>query len=134
MKRIAIEEFYNLPYEEMKCITMMGFKEVIINDDNSLSLPLHTNSNHMNLHGTIQGGIQYLICDTALGAYLIHIGRPAVGMNGSIQNYRPAMEGDTLTATVHERKIGRRTGNFLIELRDQNNKLIADCHYSVMFT
>lgn len=133
MKRIPVEEFYNAKKEELGTISLIGFKEVVINDDNSLSLVLDTNPSHMNMHGTIQGGMQYIICDTAIGAYLIHINRPGVGMEGSIHYHRPAKNGDTLTATVYERRVGRRTGAFTVELKNQDGKLIADTYFSVMF-
>lgn len=133
MKRLSPEEFYQLPTEDLNAIHLIGFHEIIINDDNSLSVVLKTKKHHMNYHNTIQGGIQFMVCDTAIGAYLIHINRLGVGMESSIHFYRAAKEGDTLTATVYERKCGKRVGTFLVELKNQEDVLIADVTYSVMF-
>ncbi len=133
MKHYSIEEFYNAKPEDLGVLALIGFKEIIIDDNNILSLVLDTNKSHMNMHGTIQGGIQFIVCDTAIGAQLIHMNRPAVGMEASIQYYRPAKCGDILTATVYPRKIGRRTGNFFIELKNQDGKMVAEARYSNMF-
>lgn len=133
MKHLSLEEFFNVPTEDLNAMGLMSFDEIVINDDNSLSVVLKTQKRHMNYHGTIQGGMQFMICDTAIGAYLIHIGRLGVGMEASIHYFRPAKEGDTLIATVYDRKVGRRTGSFLVELRNQDDKHIADVYYSVMF-
>ncbi len=133
MKHYSIEEFYNANHEDLGVLGLLGFKEVIIDDNNILSLVLETNKTHMNMHGTVQGGIQYITCDTAIGAQIVHMGRPGVGMEGSIQYYRPVKCGDTLTATVYPRKVGRRTGNFFVELKNQDGKLMAEARYSTMF-
>ena len=133
MKRMTIEEFYGIPLAELKAPSLLGDSEVVIDDEDHLSLVVRTEENHMNLHGTIQAAIQYLIADSALGMYLKYIGRPAVGMDGHIYFYRPAFLGDTLTATIFPRKIGRRTGNFSSEIKNQNGKIVSECIFSVMF-
>ncbi|MDO4977622.1 MAG: hotdog fold thioesterase [Eubacteriales bacterium] len=133
MKKYSVEEFYGAKGEDLGAISLLGFEDVIINDDGSLSMTIKAQKKHMNMHGTIQGGIQYIICDTAIGAYLIHIGRPGVGMEGSIHYYRPAREGDFLTSTVRERKNGRRTGNYFVELTNQDGKMIAEAVFSTMY-
>ena len=74
-----------------------------------------------------------MICDTLLGMYIKHMERPGVGMAGDINFYRPGHKGDTLTATIYPRKIGRRTGNFLAELKNQEGKMVSESMFSVMF-
>ncbi|MBR0410842.1 MAG: hypothetical protein IJI25_07545 [Eubacterium sp.] len=133
MKKMTIEEFYQTPHSELNAPSLLGKSEVVINDDGTISLIVQTEKNHMNLHGSIQAGIQYLISDTALGIFLKHIGRPAVVMDGHTYFYRPAGLGDTLTATVFPHKLGRRVGNFSAELRNQDGKLISEYMFSVMF-
>lgn len=133
MKKMSVEEFYGAKGADLGAIDLLGFKDVIINDDGSVSMTLEAQKKHMNMHGTIQGGIQYIICDTAIGAYLLHIGRPGVGMEGSIHYYRPAREGDLLMSTVRERKNGRRTGNYFVELTNQDGKMIAEAVFSCMY-
>ena len=133
MKKMTIEEFYQIPVSELKAASLFGGSQVIINDDNSLSFVVKVEERHMHLHGTLQASMQYHISDTLVGMYLIHIGRPGVGMDGHIYLYRPGKLGDTLTATIFPRKIGRRTGNLATELRNQDGKLISECVFSVMF-
>ncbi|MBR0410191.1 MAG: hotdog fold thioesterase [Eubacterium sp.] len=133
MKKMTIEEFYETPFSDLKAPSLLGMSQVVIDDDNILSLVVNTEKNHMNLHGTIQAGIQYLIADTALGMALKHIGRPGVAMDGHIYLYRPGKLGDVLTASVYPRKVGRRTGNFLVEVKRQDGKMVSECAFSVMF-
>lgn len=133
MRRMTIEEFYEMPLSELKAPSLLGNSQVEIDDDGLLTLVVKTESHHMNLHGTIQAGIQYLIADTALGMELRHQGRPGVGMDGNIYFYRPCHLGDTLRARVLARKTGRRTGNYAIELRNQEGKLVSEGTYSVMY-
>jgi len=133
MQKMTIEEFYETPLADLKAPSLLGNSEVLIDDDNRISLIVRTEKNHMNLHGTIQAGIQYHIADTALGMALRHMGRPAVAMDGHIYFYRPCHLGDVLTATVYPRKTGRRIGNFSVELKNQDDKLVSECAFSVMF-
>ena len=133
MKKMSIEEFYQRPASELKAASLWEGCQVVVNDDNSLSFIVKVKECHMNLHGTLQASMQYHISDTLVGMYLIHIGRPGVGMDGHIYLYRPGKLGDTLTATIFPRKIGRRTGNLATELRNQDGKLISECVFSVMF-
>ena len=133
MKKMSIEEFYQIPASELKAVSILGNGEVVIDDDNSLSLIVKVEEGHMNLHGTLQASMHYHISDTLLGMYLRHIGRPGVAMDGHIYLYRPGRLGDTLTSTVYPRKVGRRTGNFIAELKNQDGKLISECVFSVMF-
>ena len=133
MKKMTIEEFYDTPLSRLNAPAHLGLSLVVINDDDSMSLTVNVTEGLMNLHGTVQAGMQYMICDTLLGMYLIHMGRPGVGMAGDINFYRPGKNGDTLTATIYPRKIGRRTGNFQAELKNQEGKMISECMFSVMF-
>ncbi|MBR5047881.1 MAG: hypothetical protein IKX76_06555 [Eubacterium sp.] len=133
MKKMSIEEFYHRPLSELKAPSILGDSQVVINDDNTLSLIVKVEEKHMNLHGSLQASMHYHISDTALGMYLIHIGRPGVAMDGHIYLYRPGRLGDTLTTTIFPHKLGRRTGIVSAELRDQDGKMISECMYSVMF-
>lgn len=133
MKKMSIGEFYQRPVSELKAASVFGESQVVINDDNSLSFIVKVEEHLLNLHGTLQASMQYHISDTLVGMYLIHIGRPGVGMDGHIYLYRPGKPGDTLTATIFPRKIGRRTGNLATELRNQDGKLVSECVFSVMF-
>ena len=87
---------------------------------------------HLNTQGIVHGGILFTLCDQAVGAYLVYKKIKGVGMDGSIHYYRPANKGEVLTATAYERKSGKKTGVYFVELKNQNDKLIADCLFTAM--
>lgn len=121
------------PQEELDALRHMGFEDVIVHEDSSVSVTLQTGAYHMNNHGSILGSVEFMVCDAAIGAYLLNHDCPGVGTEASIHFYRAAREGDVLTATVFERKRGRTLGTFLIELKNQDDVHIADVCYSIMF-
>lgn len=133
MKKMSIEEFYQRPFSELKAPALLGESQVVINDDDTMSLTFKVEERNMNLHGSLQASMHYHVSDTLLGMYLIHIGRPGVAMDGHIYLYRPGRLGDTLTSTIYPHKIGRRTGNFTAQLKNQDDKMISECVFSVMF-
>ena len=68
-----------------------------------------------------------------MGAYLVYKNVKAVDMDGNIHYYRPANKGEILTATAHERKSGKKTGIYFVELRNQDDKLNADGLFTAMY-
>ena len=103
-------------------------------DDKSLCVSVKIEDKHLNGHGTGHGGFLYAICAQAIWIYMGRIGKNGVGMDGNVHYYRPAQPGDTLYAYVTERKVGKRVGNFLIELKNQDGKLIVDTMLETMFS
>ncbi len=91
-------------------------------------------ADHLNGHGTAHGGILYSLCAEAIAMYLGDIEkRDGVGAEGSIHYYKAAKPGETLTITVTPRKVGKRMGNYLIEIKNENDQLIADSMFTVAF-
>lgn len=134
MKTISMKELFGVSTtEELGAIALIGVEEMTIHDDDTISVTIQADKIHMNMHDSVQGGMQYLICDTTIGAYFKYKGLNGVGVEGSIHYFRPGKEGDTLTATLMPRKVGRKTGNFLIQLTNQDNKLVAEAYYTTMF-
>lgn len=110
----------------------LGIKEENT-EDKSLCCSITVSEHHLNGHGTVHGGFLYSLCAQAVFVYMMRIGRNGVGMDGNIHYYRPANAGDTLYAYVSERKVGKKTGNFLIELKNQDGKLVVDTMLEAMF-
>lgn len=105
----------------------------IITENKSLCCSVEITEAHLNGHGTVHGGFLYSLCAESVFVYMGRIGRKGVGMDSNIHYYRPAQLGDTLTTFVTERKVGKKVGNFLIEVKDQNNKLVVDTMLEAMF-
>lgn len=132
MQEITMSELYGLPEDKLGAITLLGMDKGYASDG-SFSVVMQVRDIHLNTHGTVHGGILYALCDQALGAYVTHKRLEGVGLDGSIHYYRPAFEGDVLTATAYERKGGRKIGVCFVELKNQDGKLIADGLFSAMF-
>ena len=88
---------------------------------------------HANINGTVHGGILFYISDDIIGRYVTHMGRVGAAADSSIHYYRPGIVGKKLFATIFERKIGKRLGTFLVELKDEDDKLICDSIFTVAF-
>lgn len=87
-----------------------------------------------NSNGFVQGGISYLLCDEAVGRYVVEeLGRIGAASEGSIHYYRPAIIGEKMIATLNVRKIGKKLGIFFVELTNEAGKLIADAMFTVAF-
>lgn len=102
-------------------------------EDKSLCVSVKIEDKHLNGHGTGHGGFLYAVCAQAIWVYMNRIGRNGIGMEGNVHYYRPAMPGDTVYAYVNERKVGKRVGNFFIELKNQDGKLVADTMFETFF-
>jgi len=102
-------------------------------EDDKLILTAKTDENHLNTEGVVQGGILYTICDQEMAVYDIASGTRGLGTEGSIHHYRPAKAGDVLRVVVSNRKRGRTTSTYLVELYNQNEKLIADAMFTAFY-
>lgn len=87
-----------------------------------------------NANGFVQGGISYLLCDEAVGRYVVgELGRAGAASEGSIHYYRPAVVGEKMIATLNVRKIGKKLGIFFVELTNEKGVLLADSMFTVAF-
>lgn len=102
-------------------------------DDKTLCASLQVTEKHLNGHGTVHGGMLYSLCAESVFIYMVRMGRKGVGMDGHVHYYRPANVGDTLRTYVHERKVGKKVGSFLIEVKNQEGKLVVDTMLETMF-
>lgn len=132
MTEITLSDIFQMPKSQMGAAASLGMDKVLVAED-SFSLVMKVKAEHLNEHGTVHGGILYTLCDQAVAAHIAYGKRKGVGMDGSIHYYRPALLGDTLTATVSERKAGKKIGVYFVELRDQENKVLADGLFTAMY-
>jgi len=80
---------------------------------------------HMNGHGTGHGGVIYFLGIAAFGYAANTINRRGFGQQASITYLAPATEGDRLTATAQEVHSTGRSMIIDVEIRNQNDTLIA---------
>lgn len=79
-------------------------------------------------HNTCHGGYMFTLADSAFAFACNSYNQPTVALGCSIDYVAPAFEGDVLTASCHEKSRGGRTGNYDVEIHNQQEQLIAIFH------
>lgn len=87
-----------------------------------------------NVNGAVHGGVIFHLCDEAVGRYVTSLGKTGAAADADIHYYRPARIGERLTARISERKMGRRLGVLLAEVRNERDQLIADALFTIAFS
>ena len=81
--------------------------------------------NMVNGHDICHGGFIFTLADTAFAFACNTYNRVTVAAGASIEFVRPGRLGDVLTARASEAHRGGRTGIYDIEVRNQDDALIA---------
>jgi acyl-CoA thioesterase len=79
----------------------------------------------VNAHGNCHGGAIFTLADTAFFYVCNASDRKAVAAGCDINFIRPGLVGDVLTATCVEQHVGRRSGLYQVDVRNQHGKLVA---------
>lgn len=132
MQEIDLSTIYNLPGDKMGTMSLLGIEKAIVKE-NAFSVVMEVTEVHLNTQGVVHGGVLFTLCDQAVGAYLVYKNLKGLAVDGNIHYYRPAQRNDILTATATERKAGEKIGVYLVELVNQDNKLIADGLFTAMY-
>lgn len=85
---------------------------------------------HVNFGGVVHGGAVFGVGDYAFAVASNSWGRVAVALTVDVQFLCGVQSGVTLTAEARERSRSRRTGAYLIEVRDPE-RLVASLHAMV---
>lgn len=88
---------------------------------------------YANVNGFVHGGILFYVCDDIIGRYVTAMGRTGAAADGNIHYYRPAEVNKRLFANINERKSGKRLGTYFVELKNEDDILIADAMFTVVF-
>ena len=91
------------------------------------------NEKNANVNGVVHGGIIFLLADETIGRYVTRSGRKGAASDANVHFYRPAVIGEKMTATVTDRKVGKKLGVYLIDIKNETGKLIADAMVTVTF-
>ena len=79
-------------------------------------------------HKTCHGGYMFALADSAFAFACNTYNEPTVAIGCTIDYVAPAFLGDVLTATATERSRSGRTGNYDVDIHNQEGRLIAMFH------
>lgn len=79
----------------------------------------------VNGFGIAHGGITFSLADSAFAFASNSRGRHAVSIETGIDHLAPVRIGDVLTATASEQHLGRRLGNYRVEVVNQKDEKVA---------
>ncbi|GAB3480262.1 hydroxyphenylacetyl-CoA thioesterase PaaI [Marinomonas epiphytica] len=79
-------------------------------------------------HKSCHGGYLFTLGDSTFAFACNTYNQPTVALGCSIDYVAPAFAGDVLTATASELSRGGRTGNYTVEIRNQQDQLVAIFH------
>ncbi|MCD8019103.1 MAG: PaaI family thioesterase [Clostridiales bacterium] len=127
------EEFFQHWKRPRGFYDTMNFQDARINEDGTIALSVRVTEDLTNYYGNAQGGVIFALADTAAGMMLVAQGRAGMTLNGSISYFKPSSLGAVMTATVFPRKVGKGTGTFLVEIRDDLGIHVADCTFTMYY-
>ena len=99
--------------------------DIIEVGDGKCSCRLTVREEMTNGFGIAHGGITYALADSTLAFASNSTGRQSVSVETSISHLRPLSEGDIITATSECISDTYRIGVYVINIKDQNNQLVA---------
>lgn len=109
---------------------IFGFRLVAIKPGYAL-VEMDVAERFQNSLGLVHGGAIFSLMDQAFQAASNSHGTVAVALNMNISYFRPPAFGGKLRAEAKEVNLTRRTGTYQIEVKDQDEKLIANCQAMV---
>lgn len=80
---------------------------------------------HQNLIGSVHGGCIFSLADSVSGAAAMSYGQPATTLSSDFHFLAPAVTCAKLTATANEVKHGKTITVFDVEVRNENETLLA---------
>ncbi len=127
---MTIEELLGIKEGEGGLHNFLGVHEVRVGNDGSVAVDMKITKDLLNPRGMVHGGTISALCDIAIGCFHATKGEEAVALSSELHFFKPGLDGSTLTATVYERKKGHTICTFLIEVRDDNGRHVADGMYT----
>jgi acyl-CoA thioesterase len=88
-------------------------------------LTLTAEARHCNGHGSVHGGVLFMLADSASAFAGNSRNQRAVSLNNTITYLSPARAGDQLRAVCEERSLVGRNGIYDVEVRNQNGDTIV---------
>lgn len=103
----------------------LGFETLATNGDR-VSVRGVVRPEYTNVHGTAHGGFLYTLADAAFALAVNSDGREGSAAATHMEYFRPAREGEALTAYTTDVSVGRRLVTYRVDVRrDADGKLVA---------
>jgi acyl-CoA thioesterase len=102
----------------------MGIERVVVEQGRCV-LKMQVRKEMLNGFAILHGGITFSLADSALAFASNSHGRMSVSIEASMSYIESCKEGDILTATANEINLSNKIGIYDIEVKNQNDKLIA---------
>ena len=93
--------------------------------EGTATLSFAAEASHCNGHGSVHGGVLFMLADSASAFAGNSRNQRAVSLNNTITYLSPARAGDHLRAVCQERSLVGRNGIYDVEVRNQNDDIIV---------
>ena len=107
------------------------FKVVDASDD-TVKLSYEIKKDGLNPYDIVHGGVLFGLADSASGILAAIHNKKCVTTSGNINFISPAKSG-TIYAIAKALKEGNKIGYYLVEIYDDNNKLLATSNFNMYF-
>jgi len=131
---VEIAEILKLRQNANGLNKLMNMHVITLDKDGGATVEVELTDELLNPLGMAHGGTIFTLCDIAAGSAAASQGTVAVTLDSSINYYRPGRAGHRLTAVAYERKRGRKTSVFMVEVHDDEGKHIADATFTMFYT
>ncbi len=113
---------------------LMHMHVITLDKDGGATVEVELTDELLNPLGMAHGGTIFSLCDIAAGSAAASHGLIAVTLDSTIHYYRPGIAGKTLTAVAYERKRGKKTSVYMVEVHDDEHKHVADAAFTMFYT
>lgn len=130
---MTIEQILKMRQEASGLNKLMHMRVITLDKDGGATVELDLTDELLNPLGMAHGGTIFSLCDIAAGTAAASHGPVAVTLDSNIHYYRPGRLGKTLTAYATERKRGRSTAVYLVDVYDDEEKHVADAVFTMFY-
>ena len=113
---------------------LLRMRVITLDESGGATVEVDLDDDLLNPLGMAHGGTIFTLCDIAAGSAAASHGRVAVTLDSNIHYYRPGRAGTTLTAVAYERKRGKQTAVYMVEVHDGERRHIADATFTMFYT
>lgn len=131
---MTIEEILRLRQEAGGLNRLTHMRVITLDEHGGATVEVELTDDLLNPLKLAHGGTIFTLCDVAAGSAAASHGRVAVTLDSTIHYYRPGHAGRTLTAVAYERKNGRNTAVYMVEVHDNEGTHIADATFTMFYT
>ncbi len=131
---MTIEEILKMRIAATGLNQFMKMNVITLDESGGATVQLKVTDELLNPLGMAHGGTIFSLCDIAAGSAAAAHGLVAVTLDSNIHYYRPGPAGQTLTAVAYERKRGKKTAVYMVEVHDEQHKHVADATFTMFYT